>query len=336
MTELEDNKEMKNALLFNTAVGSLNMGDYIINESGKEQLSDLLSGMFVVEYSTHLPTSHFYQNNRYSLRTRYTDDSDYKFILGTNLLTYDNLHPWPNWNVNIFNYRPYKDAVLVGVGSAPSTPKINAYTKYLYKKILSHDYIHSTRDERTKELLESIGIKAINTGCVTLWGLTGDKCKQIPTKKSDRVVFTLTDYAQDEEKDQELVATLKHSYEKVYFWPQGSGDYEYVQKLGGVEGIEIISPQLEAYRKLLKSGDIDFVGTRLHAGIFAMQNNVRALIIIVDNRARDMQQSYDINAIERGDINQLESKINSEFVTEIQIDEERIKAWKGQFADRYV
>lgn len=323
-------KKMKNVLLFNTAVGSLNTGDYIINESGKEQLLSLLNGMFVVEYATHLPVSHFYQNNRFSMRIRYTDNSDYKFILGTNLLTYDNFHPWPNWNVNIFNYRPYKGVVLIGVGSAPNAPKINGYTKYLYKKILSRDYIHSTRDEKTKELLESIGVKAINTGCVTLWGLTSEKCRQIPTTKSDRVVFTLTDYARDEVNDQRLVDILKCNYKNIYFWPQGSGDYEYIHRLG-VEGIEIISPQLEAYRELLKRGGIDFVGTRLHAGIFAMQHSVRALIIIVDNRARDMQQSYNINAIERGDLDQLELKINSEFITKVQIDEEKIKVWKRQF-----
>lgn len=323
---------MKNILIFNTAVGSMNTGDYIINESGRNALEDITDGALVLESTTHLPASHWYQNNSKSARIRYADKSDYKFIIGTNLLAYNNLHPWPNWNVNIFNTRPYRGAILVGVGSAPNSRRVNGYTKHLYRKILSHNYIHSTRDERTRELLESIGLRAINTGCVTLWALTKEKCAQIPTTKSTRVVFTLTDYARDLEKDQKLINILKRSYDEVFFWPQGSDDFEYIHELEA-EGINIITPQLGAYRELLKSGDIDFVGTRLHAGIFAMQNNVRALILIVDNRARDMQKSYNINAIERSDIDQLEEKINSEFTTDVKIDQNKIREWKSQFVN---
>lgn len=321
---------MKKVTLFNTAVGSLNVGDYIINESGKSALSDIVDGAFIVEYPSHVPVIHSYQSFSKNTHIKYTDSSDYKFVLGTNLLAYSNLRPWPNWNVNIFNYRPYKGLVLAGVGSAPNSKKITTYTKYLYKRILSQEYIHSTRDENTKLLLESIGLKAVNTGCVTLWGLTADKCREIPVKKSNKVVFTLTDYARDEVNDKKLINILKRNYSKVYFWPQGSDDFEYINELGA-EGIEVIAPQLEAYRSLLKNGEIDFVGTRLHAGIFAMQHNVRSLILIVDNRARDMQQSYNINAIEREDIDSLESRINSDFVTEVKIDLEKIKKWKSQF-----
>lgn len=327
---------MKRITLFNTAIGSLNAGDYIINESGRQALDDLTVGdTFVVEYPTHTPVIHAYQSFTKNTHIKYTDSSDYKFLLGTNLLAYNNLRPWPNWNVNIFNHRPYKGVVLAGVGSAPNAPKINAYTKYLYRKVLSHDYVHSTRDEKTKELLEGIGLRAVNTGCVTLWGLTKDKCQQIPVAKSKKVVFTLTDYAQEKEKDQKLIDILTNNYDEVYFWPQGSDDFEYIHEFD-TEGIKIVAPQLEVYRELLKKGDIDFVGTRLHAGIFAMQNNVRALILIVDNRARDMQQSYNINAIERDDIDQLESKINSEFATDVRIDTNKINEWKSQFKRKQI
>ena len=51
---------MKKVILFNTAIGSLNLGDYIINESGKEQLNDILNSSFVIELPTHVPVIHTY------------------------------------------------------------------------------------------------------------------------------------------------------------------------------------------------------------------------------------------------------------------------------------
>ena len=66
---------------------------------------------------------------------------------------------------------------------------------FLLKILLSKTYLHSVRDEYTKDMLERIGIKnVINTGCPTMWSLTEEHCKQIPIKKSNSVVFTITDY----------------------------------------------------------------------------------------------------------------------------------------------
>ena len=82
----------------------------------------------------------------------------------------------------------------------------------------------------------------------------------------------------------------------------------------------------------MNSEKTDYVGTRLHAGIFAMQNHVRSLIIVIDNRARDIKDNYNINAIERVNISKkLEKYINSEFPTVININEKNIKEWKNQF-----
>lgn len=323
---------MKKVLLFNTANGSLNLGDQIINESVAKELQFVIDNSFVAEFPTHTPVSHFYQNFKKNTLINFADSCDYKFIAGTNIVAYNNFRPWPNWNVNLFNYRPYTGSVLVGSGSNPNAKKINLYTKKLYKGMLSNKHIHSVRDERTKEALEAIGLKAVNTGCATLWGLNKERCSQIPHEKSRDVIFTLTDYARDAKKDKALIDTLNKNYRNVYFWPQGSDDLDYIQQFKN-DKINIIPSNLESYRKLLLAGDIDFVGTRLHAGIFAMQHKVRSIILIVDNRARDMQKTYNINAIERNDINSLEQMIQSKFATDIKIDEEKIKAWKRQFTN---
>ncbi|MGO3035322.1 polysaccharide pyruvyl transferase family protein [Corynebacterium variabile] len=330
MKEQRMRADITNTLIFNTAVGSLNVGDYIISEAVHREIYPMFSDSFIVEFPTHTPVMHAYQSFRRNGQVRYADSCTTKIAAGTNLLAYDALRPWPNWNMNILNARAYKGVVLAGVGSAPSGNRMNRYTKFLYQSILSHDHVHSVRDERTADLLRDLGFQAENTGCVTLWGFTEEKCRQIPEGKPDRVVFTLTDYARDPEKDQALIDTLEVEYDEIYFWPQGAQDAEYIRSLR-TSSVREIAPQLDAYRTLLTSGNIDFVGTRLHAGIFAMQHNVRALILVVDNRARDMRDSYHLNTLERDDIHLLSGMINSDNPTKLNIDLEKIGRWKSQF-----
>lgn len=316
---------------FNTSYGSSNLGDYIINESIDRELAYLFKDNFVLNYPTHTPIVSFYQSANMNLLIRNINSAKYKFLCGTNILAKNMLRPWPNWNVNIFNCKPYRNTVLVGCGMAGNFNKANLYTRYLYKKILSKEYIHSARDEKTKCFLESMGYKAINTGCATLWQLTNDHCKEIPCNKSSAVVFTLTDYSKDRNRDSELIRLLRKNYNKLYYWVQGSEDFDYLRELSAdINDIELIYG-LEAYRNLLQCTEIDYVGTRLHAGIFAMQNKRRSIILIVDNRARDMKETYNLVAIERSDINRLDSVINSSFKTDVKINEDKIEKWKAQF-----
>lgn len=200
-------------------------------------------------------------------------------------------------------------------------------------KIFSKKYIHSVRDERTKKILENLGFQAINTGCPTLWSLTPEFCKQIPTDKADNVVFTLTFYDKDPKNDQKLIDILKENYNKVYFWVQGSEDYEYFKTFKNIEQIEIVSPALDSYRKILQQENIEYVGTRLHAGIFAMKNKKRSIILSVDNRAQDMSVTYQLNTILREQIDTLPAMLHSSFQTNVHIDQEKIQQWKDQFKE---
>ncbi len=325
-------KKINNYIVYDTSVGSLNVGDQIINRSFNNEMNEILSNGFIVRYPTHTPVSHSYQNNKFNRFYRYVKSCKNKFIVGTNLLANNMLQPWPNWNVNIFNFKPYKDSILVGCGSASDEMKMNIYTQTLYKKILSKNYVHSVRDEKTKKTLEMLGVKAVNTGCVTMWSLTQQHCKKIKKEKSENVIFTLTDYKKDLNKDQALIDILVKNYEKVYYWVQGSNDLEYLNTFNNIENIKIVAPNLDSFEKVLVEKNIDYVGTRLHAGIFAMQHFVRSIILIVDNRARDIKENYNIVSIERDDIEEnLEKMLNSEFETNISIDEDKINKWKEQF-----
>ena len=73
------------------------------------------------------------------------------------------------------------------------------------------------------------------------------------------------------------------------------------------------------------------MGTRLHAGMYALQHKRRSIILIVDQRVRSMKVSYGINCLEREDVESLDDLINSEVPTHMNIDEEAINSWLSQF-----
>ncbi|HDX9591192.1 TPA: polysaccharide pyruvyl transferase family protein [Bacillus pseudomycoides] len=322
---------MDNVLVLDTSVGSLNKGDDIIMKCIKYELNDITKNTYVLTLPTHVSPFHWYQVARGSHRVKIYSDAKYKFVGGSNLLTMDMLTHFPQWNINMFNCGPLKGSILVGVGAGKGN-KINAYTKMLYKKVLSHEYIHSVRDERTKKFLEEMGFKVLNTGCATLWSLTPGFCKEIPAKKSDSVIFTLTHHSKDFEKDQLLIDTLNKNYNNIYFWIQDVKDLEYLKQLNDIQKIKVVPPTIEEYERILNT-DVDYIGTRLHGGIFAMRHKKRAIIISIDERAKGMGETYNLNLIDRADFDNLEKMINSEIITDVKVDFDVVNQWLNQFAN---
>lgn len=322
---------MKKICKFNTAIGSLNIGDQIIMESFNNEMNYIFEGNYVYEVSTHQPLCHSYQDIKINPYNKFLKQCDYKFIAGTNIILNNMFWPLTQWNINMFNCSGYKDVILVGCGMNHNTKKMNLYTKLLYKKILNKNVYHSVRDEETKIQLEKMGFKAINTGCVTLWNLTDEFCKKIPKKKSNRVVFTLTDYCADHNYDQELINILNDNYEEIYYFPQGSEDITYLNSFKNIKKIRIIGANLKDYQKLLNEGNIDYVGTRLHAGIYAIKHGIRSIIITIDNRAREMGKNNHLTVIERNNLKQLSNLINSNINTMITINNKNIEKFKKQF-----
>ena len=164
-----------------------------------------------------------------------------------------------------------------------------------------------------------------------MWGLTPEFCKNIPTKKSNRVVFTLTSYEADKKHDQKMIDVLNHCYDELYYWPQSLSDVDYIKQFDRIEKVTIVAPNLIAYDKVL-SENIDYVGNRLHGGIYAMQHYCRAIIIAIDYRAKEMAASYSFKCIDRNNMDKLESIIESGWNTEITgLDLKKIDRWKRQF-----
>lgn len=320
-----------NILLLNPSIASSNIGDDIIMECVEKEIEFIVKDRFVYHLPTHVSSFHWYQVLRNSSAIRNYTDCVYKLVCGSNLLVKNMLTHYPQWNVNMLNYKPLKDCILVGVG-AGAGESANLYTRLLYKKLLNADYFHSVRDERSKIFIESLGLKAINTGCATMWMLTPDFCKNIPTKKASRVIFTLTANAIPLEADQELIKILNRSYDKVLFWVQGDNDLKYLHKFKDIQNIEIVKPTKGAYEAILLEDDVDYVGTRLHAGIYAMRHTKRSIIIVIDERAREINKSNNLVCLEREQVvNELEDLIKSEFETRVSMPVDEIKRWKQQF-----
>lgn len=321
---------MKKIALLDTSLATFNKGDEIIMDSARKVLSDITKDSFVITMPTHTPAFHSYQTIKMNSKVGLMENMDFKFVCGTNLLYTNMIRPWAGWNINIFNCKPLKNSILLGVGCGVNSKKINFYTRNLYRNVLSHEYIHSVRDNKAKEMLEEIGLKAINTGCPTLWSLTPDLCKQIPKSKSNSVVFTLTDYSKDKVNDQKMINIIQKCYKNIYFWPQGMGDLSYFKEFNNIEGIQVLSPSVECYSEVLGK-DVDYIGTRLHAGIYAMKHRKRSIIITVDYRAREMNKTYNLNCIERQNIESALDMINSEFKTNVNVNYDSINTWINQF-----
>lgn len=319
---------MKKIVLFDTAQGTTNEGDYIIKEGIEREMQYLFKDQCIVRYSTHQPISRFCQTFRKNLIYKTCNSSDYKFLCGTNLFMNSLLRIFPNWNINLTSCQYYRGSVAIGCGMDMNTRHTNIYTKTIYKRILSQDYIHSVRDERTKKFFESLGVKAVNTGCPTLWGFTPELCESIAKKKKNNVIFTLTDYKKNPSLDREFIELLRSHYNKLLFWVQGYNDYEYLKSISNIDDIEIIPQSLAAYEQALKLTDVEYVGTRLHAGIYAMQKGIRSIIVSIDNRAEDMRESYNLPVVSRKNVS---NKITSEFETKICVPHKTIQLWKEQF-----
>jgi hypothetical protein len=321
---------MKKIVVFDTAIGTGNKGDAIIMEGAKYALKDLLYDNYVYTLGTHVINYTNFQVRKNKGKTAFMKSADYKFIMGTNWLTNKLFRTTtPQANVNPFNCVPYKGAILFGVGVKEVAGSPDWYSRHMYQRMLSHEYIHSVRDDWAKEKLEKMGFSALNTGCPTLWRLTEEFCSHIPSQKSDQTILTVSAHYKDPVADQKMIDVVRKNYDKIYLWGQTLVDEKYFNTLKNIEGIEVIR-SLEKYHDILSSQDIDYVGTRLHGGIYAMCHYKRAIIISVDHRAGGMNE-IDTNRLARENIDNLDAMINSEFQTKVALKTNEIDTWMRQF-----
>lgn len=319
-------KDDKTLIRFDTAIGTDNLGDNIIMYYCNKVLDELFPNYSVLPVGTHrVPTPEQEQN---------INHAKYKIVCGTNLLTSHIEHHWRWILPEGFRQKwHYRNVILLGVGWGEYQEECSDYSRMIYRAMLNPRVLHSVRDEYTLEKLHRAGFRnVINTGCPTTWALTPEFCRSIPTGQAREVVATITDYRRDPERDNEMLAILSRNYDHIHLWLQGKQDGEYLQTLNVPENLTTIAATLADYEAMLQPGKVDYVGTRLHAGIHALNYGVRSIILAVDNRATEMGQDIHLPVIQREDISrELEVKICEEFTTDIQINQQAIHFFKAQF-----
>lgn len=316
----------KGIVAFDTSICTDNSGDFIIMKSCNQVLRELFGECDYTHISTHrIPSSE---------EERIVRNTKYKFVCGTNILT-SHVEQWWNWRLpdGFKKKLNYRNVILLGAGWGVYQDECSDYSKMVYRSLLHPNIIHSVRDHYTEEKLKQAGIRnVINTGCPTMWQLTPEFCRDIPLKKAKNVITTVTDYRKNAEQDNQMLKILGRNYEKVYLWLQGVSDEKYLGLLKTPDNLEIIPAGLDEYEARLNKGEVDYVGTRLHAGIFALNHHIRSIVIAVDNRAIEIAKDTNLPVVLRENIgSELEQRIFDQSPTDIRMKLENIRMFKEQF-----
>jgi polysaccharide pyruvyl transferase WcaK-like protein len=316
-------KKETQVAVFDTSIASGNLGDDIIMDGVMQAIGQVFPTKRVIHLPSH---ERIGVTGISSVR-----GSECALVGGSNLLS-AGMWRYPQWRVGLAEAAAIRGrCVLLGVGWRKYDGEPSRYTKALLTTLLSPDHLHSVRDSYTAGRLHEMGFKnVINTACPTLWELDGRDAPATP--RQEAVVFTLTAYAKHRERDIALMRVLAELYSEVFYWPQGRGDEDYIESLGEISPkISTLPPTLASYDKLLADGSCDYVGTRLHGGIRAMQHGRHSLILAVDNRAIEMGRDVGLNVSTAADEASLREAIERRVSMKVSLPTAEINRWKAQF-----
>lgn len=307
--------------VFDTRIADNNLGNHIIMDAVDGIVDKLFPDAFLLSHSCLDPIG--MTSEGYIQRSKYT------FFGGTNMLNAA-MDSYTQWHVASSRGK-VKDVILLGVGWWQYQGEINAYTAELLHDVLNHKVYHAVRDGYTEKKLRSIGFQNVfNTSCPTMWELTNEHCAGIPEGKARDVVVTVTNYNQNSELDSKLLHMLSGLYDTLYVWVQGPEDKAYAKRI--CPKIEVLPPRLSALDELLASSqDVEYVGTRLHAGVRALQHKRRTTILGIDNRALEIRRDTGLPVVERDALDVLRNRLESNSQTVLNLPWEAIENWKYQF-----
>lgn len=309
--------------IFDPTICSYNIGNEIIMDAVIDVVNELFPSFHIVR----IPCTDINRKARH-----YNVYSKFSFVGGTNILN-NNILRNGQWDMNIHNLVILKNIILMGCGWFQyEKSEISKLTKWGLRNILSKKYLHSVRDSYTQKKLVTIGIDSINTGCPTLWKLTPEVIQKISKNPKREVVVTITDYNRNAKRDLAMLKACEEIYPgEIYFFPQGTGDLTYLKELGYIKKVHVLTPRLAALDEILSEGKVDYIGTRLHAGVRSLQHSVRAFIIGVDNRALEMEKDFNLPVLHVEDAQYWKQKIGDDYSINLRIPSQEIKRWKGQF-----
>jgi polysaccharide pyruvyl transferase WcaK-like protein len=303
--------------LLDPSLDTKNQGDHIISEAVSRELADL--GLADV---VRLPTQRTLTRHERHLAAA----CDRLVVGGTNLLS-SNMPWYRQWKISPAEIKLYRGkTLLLGVGWWQYQGPPNAFTQRVLGAVLAADVRHSLRDSWTLRQFKSLGREGLNTSCPTMWRLPAQP--EVSQSRRGRVLVTLTDYNRDSAADGRLIQLLAELYDEVLLWPQGARDADYVSQ--HYPGVKIIASSLFAFDVALEDGDADYVGTRLHAGIRALQRGVRATVIAVDNRATEIARDTGLPVVSRALTPADRDYIANERLLQLNLPYAEIVEWKAQ------
>lgn len=316
---------MRRIALLDPSITSENTGDQIISEASQSVLDQIFPDAFFVRLTTH--EFHLWESYRIM------NGCDYVFVCGSNLLK-SNMLRHNQWKLSPIDFFLRKDCILLGCGWWFYQEPPKGYSAAMLKKILSRTHLHSVRDSYTLQQLSETSIKNVsNTACVTMWGLSASHCAAIPSEKASIALVTVTGYKQDPAADTALINLLLKHYKKVYLWVQQPEDHDYARDITAGR-VEFIPPNLKSFTNFLRDNHVDYIGSRLHGGIRALQQGKRTLVLAVDNRATEICRDTGLPVVERTDVASIERWITSPAPTVICLPTAKIDAWRNQFAGK--
>lgn len=296
------------------SLDSKNVGDQIIAESVQRVLMSLGLSMDQV---IRLPT----QRRLTRAERCRAVECDGFIVGGTNLLS-SHLLRYRQWRLHPLDAKLYRQSVtLLGVGWWQYQGAPDIISSKVWGRILRPDG-HSIRDAWSAQQLKRMGIESYRTSCPTMWELPEYPERSQVTGK--RVVITLTDYNRNRASDKKLISTARANYEHVVAWPQGARDARYIKTLDPT--VHVLPSGLSHLDDQLRGGS-DYLGTRLHAGIRALQFGARSTVIEVDNRAREIGRDTGLPTVGRDEVGGTEAVFGERRVR-LNIPHEEIDSWK--------
>lgn len=297
------------------SIDSTNAGDIIIAQAVESQLRQRLN----ITELLRLPTQRGWTKEERSS----AKECDLFIVGGTNLLS---SHParYRQWRFGLRDAVHLRGkCVLFGVGWWQYQAPPDAWARRLYGALLHPSLEQGVRDSYSVSQLRTVTHRVRNISCPTLWA--AQRTGRTQSRFSDVIVTTLTDYSRDHHADAEMLQVLERRANQLMVWPQGEEDRQYISELGFAR--YCIGPGLASLAQALSGGGVEYVGTRLHGGVRALQLGIPSAIIAVDNRAIEIGSDTGLWVLPREEVDDLDMFLDTRDTWQLTLPDESIEAW---------
>ena len=122
-----------------------------------------------------------------------------------------------------------------------------------------------------------------------------------------------------------MVETLSALYPTISLWPQGKRDVALAREMG-FHG-RVLQRSVGAFDAAIDGTGADYVGTRLHAGIRALQFGARATVVEIDNRATEIGRDTGLPTIDPKEMHRAKELLSRDRVAQLTLPEAEITQW---------